>query len=103
MSRKEEIRTDIEDLLNKSVEKILQGADQLLANADELIEMEDKEALGPMVLPKDILVALLLREAWAWGPPSMQISIKVSAGASKGPKRSIRTINALRNRLGDMP
>lgn len=102
MSRKEEIRAEIEDLLNKSVENILRGADQLLVSADEFIEKEDKTALGPMVLPKDILVALLMREAWAWGPPSFQMSIKVSASASKGPKRSIRTINALRARLGDM-
>ena len=102
MTRQEKIRAEIEDMLNISIKKILAGADQLLAENAEFIAKEDEKAGGPMVVPKDMLVALLAREVREWGPTSTQVSVKAPSGASVWAKRSIRTINALRTRLGNM-
>lgn len=100
--RLHEIHLEVLDMLTKSVARVGEKAAQLINENAGFITAADEKAGGPMVIPKDILVTLLLRECWEWGPPSTQVEIKVAPGASPAAKRSIRNIQALRTRLGNL-
>lgn len=97
--RKEEALKDLKDMLDSSVKTILKDAALLMQERETYISEQDLKAGGPMVTPKDLLVALLLREAWQWGPVGSQVEIKVSRGSISHAKRSIQNIRYLRASL----
>jgi hypothetical protein len=97
--RLQEIRKDAIELIQMSVKNQVEQLDELLKTHGEAIYAEDKGYKGPMATPKNIVVAMMIREAWQWGPPGCRIQISTSNSALPSSKWARGVINRIRGWL----
>jgi hypothetical protein len=96
-ARLQQIREDALELLDRSREEQLRQLDILLERNGDTILNNDSE--GPMAMPKNIVVALHLYQAWQWGPSGCRIQISTSSSASNISKRARSFIEVIRRYL----
>lgn len=82
---------DLNDLLGTTSEYLAGSLQRLLTEHGPSILSLHNDAPGPFVVPKDLMVAVLLREAGQWAAPGMKIETTGSRFSS-AVRRSVQNI-----------
>lgn len=94
-----EIRKDAIELIEKSAKNQLEQLDTLIEQHGKTLLEGDAASGGPMAMPKNIVTAMMIREAWQWGPAGCRIQISTSSGAGVVSKRARSFIDRIRGML----
>jgi len=97
--RLQEIRRDAVECIQASALKQIETLDAMLKEHGPSLLRYDEATSGPMVMPKNIVTALMLREAWQWSPTGCRVQISTSHSAPPSTKKGRSVIDIIRSWL----